>query len=144
MTKEEEPVSIVDALDLQVYECLYVEENWIEEVDQVKRAAEQEREAFDLKLKEANKQIEYLKETKSIMKVEYDLEHQKLRREFDMERSDAVKIMDKKDAEVDNLKQQLVLTRQEFELAREEAEEKMDDLQTELEVREAGVSNCFN
>ena len=51
--------------------------------------------------------------------------------------------MDKKDAEVEDLKQQLVLTRQELELAREEAEEKMDDLQTELEVREAGFSNCF-
>ena len=51
--------------------------------------------------------------------------------------------MDNKDAEVDDLKQQIILTRQELELDREEAEEKIDDLQTELEVREAGFSNCF-
>ena len=98
-TKDEEPVSIVDALDLQVYQCHYVEEDWIKEIDQVKLAAEQEREAFDLKLKEANKHIEYLKETKSTMKVEYDLEHQKLRREFDIKLSDKVGVMDKKDTE---------------------------------------------
>ena len=104
---------------------------------------DEEQKKLDQRLEEAIKQTEYLKETNAAMKVEYDLKYQKLKRESNAKLSDKVENMDKKDVENNVLKQQLVLTRQELEFAREEAEEKIEDLQTELEVKEAGFSNSL-
>ena len=56
--------------------------------------------------------MEYLKETNSTLKVEYDLKHEKLKKESETKLSDKMEDMDKKDAEIDVLKQQLALTKQ--------------------------------
>ena len=58
------------------------------------------------------KQMEYLKETNSTLKVEYDLKHEKLKKESETKLSDKMEDMDKKDAEIDVLKQQLALNKQ--------------------------------
>ena len=58
------------------------------------------------------KQMEYLKETNSTLKVEYDLKHEKLKKESETKLSDKMEDMDKKDTEIDVLKQQLALTKQ--------------------------------
>jgi len=151
--KEEELTMTLDqldertsALDKAKREAGRKEQDFQEEIARLKRHAEKQVEAGNRKFEEATKQIDYLKETNSSLRVEFDLKSSKLRQESESRTADLNDDLDRKAAEVEAVKLELEQVKQELEVSAEElenAKDKIEDLQTDLDIKEAGFNNSF-
>ena len=151
--KEEELAITLEQLDKKTTELDKLkrdstrkETDLTEEIKNEKIKTKKEVEAVTRKLNEAHSQIDFLKESNSSAKVEYDLKIEKVKKEKDVEISHFHSELDKKDTLAEKLEEELEQTKAELEFNKEELAaktEELEDLATDLEVKEAGFDNSF-
>ena len=81
------------------------------------------------------------------MKVDHDLQLEKMKKEKDHDGSTHIVEVDKKDATINKLTEEIDKLKVELEMTKEELETKSDeveDLKTDLEVKEAGFNNSIH
>jgi len=107
---------------------------------------EEELKSMETKIEEAKSQSAFLKDQMGNMKVESDLQIQKIRMEFEVEINGLTGTLDQKSALIDKLKDDLGNKESELEFVKEELQNKKDELEDiadDLDIKEASFSNEF-
>jgi len=105
---------------------------------------EEDIKAMETKIEEAKNQSVYLKDQMGSMKVENDLQIQKLKMEFEVEINNLNGALDQKSGLLDKLKDDIGNKDSELEYLREELQnkkEELEDLASDLDIKEASFSN---
>ena len=101
---------------------------------------------FLFQIEDLQGQIKYLNESMGNMKVDHDLQLEKMKKEIDYDGSSHLAEVDKKDAAINKLNEENDKLKVELELIKDELSaktEEVEELQTDLEVKEAGFNNRY-
>eukprot|EP00095_Tigriopus_kingsejongensis_P009633 snap_masked-scaffold94_size379870-processed-gene-2.5 protein:Tk09633 transcript:snap_masked-scaffold94_size379870-processed-gene-2.5-mRNA-1 annotation:"putative restin" len=116
------------------------------ELDVFKEKHSKEIDVLNKSLEESKSQIVFLKESMGGNKVEYDLQMDKFKKQIEAQKSKFEDEMDKKTDLIKSMKDDITNKEEELEFAKEELEAKIEefnDLNTDLEVKEASFDNSF-
>jgi len=151
--KEDELVSIEkdlknknNKIDELCKQLLQQEQSHKELIKKKESQMEEEERSLDLKVEEAKNQCAYLKDQMGNMKVESDLQIQKIKMEFEVEINNLTGALDQKSAVVDKLKDDLGSKESELEFVKEELQnkkEELEDIASDLDIKEASFNNEF-
>ena len=101
---------------------------------------------FLFQIEDLQGQIKYLNESMGNMKVDHDLQLEKMKKEIDYDGSSHLAEVEKKDASINKLNEENDKLKVELEMIKDELSaktEEVEELQTDLEVKEAGFNNRY-
>eukprot|EP00090_Calanus_glacialis_P045752 TRINITY_DN8694_c0_g1_i1.p1 TRINITY_DN8694_c0_g1~~TRINITY_DN8694_c0_g1_i1.p1 ORF type:complete len:1787 (-),score=592.36 TRINITY_DN8694_c0_g1_i1:377-5737(-) len=151
--KEDELVSIekdmktkTNKIDELCKQLLQQEQSHKEFIRKKDSQLEEEIKSMETKIEEAKSQSVFLKDQMGNMKVESDLQIQKIKMEFEVEMNNLTGALDQKSALVDKLKDDLGNKESELEFVKEDLQnkkEELEDIASDLDIKEASFSNEF-
>merc|ERR1719422_1407926 len=151
--KEDELVSLerdmktkTGKIDELCKQLLQQEQSHKEFIKKKDTTLEEELKSMETKIEEAKSQSAFLKDQMGNMKVESDLQIQKIKMEFEVEINGLTGTLDQKSAMIDKLKDDLGNKESELEFVKEELQNKKDELEDiadDLDIKEASFSNEF-
>ena len=149
--KEEELISIEKDMKVKTLkidelckQLLAQEQSHKEQMRKKESELDTDLKSMEAKVEESRTQCSYLKEQMGCLKVEGDLQVQKLKMEFEVEMNNLINSVDQKANLVDKLKDELSAKSSQLELVKEELDntkDELDEMASDLDIKEASFNN---